>query len=54
MTGWPFEVPADFACPATDQCSFSILDIEPSGGVYLTSQGADEQRVIAIDARAAT
>ena len=48
VTGWPFEVPDDFACRAPGQCSFGVL-VEPSGGVYLTQQGADEQRVIAID-----
>ncbi len=54
LPGWPSQVPAGFACPALDQCHFSILDIEPSGSAYLTNRVGDGLRVIAIDARGDT
>ncbi len=54
LPGWPYKVPVDFACPAIDQCYLSILDIEPSGGAYLTSGSPDGLGVIAIDARGDT
>lgn len=54
LPGWPSEVPADFACPDSAQCGFSILDVEPSGGAYLTRGLGDELRVFAIDALGAT
>lgn len=47
--GWPYEIPADFACSAADQCYFTILDFDPNGGVYLASWRANDRRVIAID-----
>ena len=50
VSGWPFDVPADFACPSGDQCYSSGLDVGPNGTVYVTSQRVDERRLMAIDA----
>lgn len=49
VSGWPFDVPADFACPAGDQCYSSGLDVGPNGTVYLTSQRSEELSLMALD-----
>lgn len=63
LPGWPFEIPADFACPTgepydtddprtpavDDPCYPPSLDVGANGTAYLTSQSVVGFQLIAID-----
>ena len=53
VTGWPFVVPVDFACPATDQCSSGTPGLSNRAApAYLAERSMGmNKRVIAIDVR---
>lgn len=64
LPGWPFGIPADFACPAgepyntddprtaaaDDPCYPPTIEIAPNGNAYVTSGKSVSPRLIAIDA----
>ncbi len=46
--GWPFEIPAEFACPTGDQCYANALEIGPNGMVYVVSRRTDALGLMAV------